>query len=64
MADAGRTDVLGPLVHAKDVQAAWDGLGTDRRRAVIDALVTVVIMPAGQGAKKFREETVVVTQRR
>jgi site-specific DNA recombinase len=41
MADAGRVDVLGPLVQARDIRTAWETLSTDRRRAVIDALMMI-----------------------
>lgn len=58
MADAGRVDVLGPLVTAVDVQAAWDGLGTSKKRAVIAVLATVVIYPPGRGVRTFKPETV------
>jgi site-specific DNA recombinase len=47
MADAGRTDVLGPLIQAGDVRAAWEALTVDRQRAVIDALMIVTLMPPG-----------------
>lgn len=58
MADAGRVDVLGPLVAAEDVQAVWDGLSKARRRAAIDALATVRLHPVGRGVRTFRPETV------
>lgn len=57
-ADAGRVDVLGPLIGADDVRAVWDGLGADRQRAVIDVLMNVVLMPPGRGTRAFRHETV------
>jgi site-specific DNA recombinase len=58
IADAGRVDVLGPLVGAEDVRAAWEGLDTDRQRAVIDTLMTVTIYPVGRGSRTFRPQTV------
>ncbi len=58
MADAGRVDVLGPLVAADDVRAVWDGLSMARRRAVIDALATIRLHPVGRGTRTFRPETV------
>ncbi len=58
MADAGRVSVLGDLVTADDVQAVWDDLDLDRRRAVIDALMTVTLLSPGRGARTFRPETV------
>jgi site-specific DNA recombinase len=63
MADAGRVDVLGPLVQAKDVRKAWGALGIARQRGPIDALMTVKIMPPGRGAKTFRPETVIIEPR-
>lgn len=58
MADAGRVNVLGPLVGADDLSAVWEKLGVARQRAVIDALATVVLMPPGRGVRTFRPETV------
>jgi site-specific DNA recombinase len=58
MADAGRVDVLGPLVTAGDVRAAWDGLSDARRRAVVDLLMTVRLHAPGRGTRMFRAETV------
>jgi DNA invertase Pin-like site-specific DNA recombinase len=61
MADAGRVDVLGPLVIADDVRAAWDSLSAARRRAVVDLLMTVVLHAPGRGTRTFRPETVEIT---
>ncbi|MBZ2195967.1 recombinase family protein [Occultella gossypii] len=58
MADAGRVDKLGPLVGAEDVAAAWEAMETDRRRVVIDALMTVTLHPPGRGTRTFRPESV------
>lgn len=58
LAHAGRVSVLGPLVGAQDVVAAWAGLETDRRRAVIDALMVVTLHPPGRGTRTFRPESV------
>lgn len=58
LADAGRVDVLGPLVRAADVAATWESLDTDRRRAVIDTLMAVTIHPVGRGTRTFRTESV------
>jgi hypothetical protein len=61
MADAGRVDLLGPLVRAEDVEAVWRGLDTSRRRAVIDALTEAVrVMPAGRGRRDFDPDTVTI----
>lgn len=58
IADAGRTDILGPLVGAASPKAAWTELGTDRQRAVIDLLMTVTLHGVGRGTRTFRTETV------
>lgn len=58
LAVSGRADLLGPLVHADDVAAAWEAMDTDRQRAVVDELVTVRILPPGRGVRRFRPETV------
>jgi site-specific DNA recombinase len=66
MANAGRTDVLGPLVQAGDaaaVRASWEALSTERRRVVIDALMTIRIMPPGRGTRTFRPESVIIEPR-
>jgi len=61
MADAGRASALGPLVSARDVQAAWDALTVSQRRLVIDTLMVVTLHPVGRGTRTFRPETVEVT---
>jgi site-specific DNA recombinase len=56
--DAGRVNVLGPLIEASDVRAAWAGYDVDRQRAVIDLLMTVTLYPVGRGTRTFRRNTV------
>ena len=63
MADASRIDVLGPLVRARDVRKAWKALNTDRQRAVIDALMTIRIMPPSRGTRTFRPEMMIIEPR-
>lgn len=58
LADAGRVDVLGPLVKSRNVPAAWDALDVDRQRMVIDTLMIVRLLPPGRGTRTFRPETV------
>lgn len=58
LTDAGRVDILGPLIKSPDVAAAWDQLSVDRRRAVIDTLMVVTVHPPGRGTRTFRPETV------
>lgn len=52
------TAALAPILEADDVAEAWTRLDLELKRPVIDALMTVRVFPAGQGAKKFRPETV------
>lgn len=58
MADAGRVDLLGPLVGAEDVRTAWEAYGRPRQRLVIDMLMVVRIWPPGRGARRFDPSTV------
>ncbi|YCI00800.1 recombinase family protein [Arthrobacter sp. D2-10] len=58
MADAGRVNVLGPMIHAEEVQDAWDAAPIARRRGIVDALMQVSIHPPGRGTRTFRPETV------
>jgi len=60
IADAGRVDILGPLVADTDeeVRARWEALDVDRQRAVIDVLMTVTLYPVGRGKRGFRPQTV------
>jgi len=61
IADAGKVSVLGGLVGVKDVRAVWDGLDIDRRRAVIDALMSITLHSPGKGARVFDPATVLIT---
>jgi hypothetical protein len=49
--DVGRVDVLGDLVTADDPAAAWERHSIDRKRTVVNVLMTVVILPAGRGTR-------------
>jgi DNA invertase Pin-like site-specific DNA recombinase len=58
-AHTDKVPVLGDVVGAEDVQEVWDGLSFDRKRAVIDALMSVTIEPEPlQGARHFRPDLV------
>ncbi|HEX7461240.1 MAG TPA: hypothetical protein VF317_03615 [Dermatophilaceae bacterium] len=60
-AEAGRTTrapVLADLVTVSDLGAAWDALSLAKRRAVVDVLITVTILPTGRGGRAFRPESV------
>lgn len=43
---------LRDLVGAEDVAAAWAGLPLGRRRAVVEALMTIVVYSVGQGNRR------------
>jgi DNA invertase Pin-like site-specific DNA recombinase len=58
MNDADKAHIFGGLIGG-DVQAAWDGLDLDRQRTVVDALMTVTILPSGRG-KTFKPESIAV----
>lgn len=49
IAEASRGSVLAGVADAADVAAAWELLELDRRRAVIDALVVVTLIPSQRG---------------
>lgn len=42
---------LDGLIGAEDVEAVWSGLSLEKRRAVVDALVKVTILPGRRGRK-------------
>jgi DNA invertase Pin-like site-specific DNA recombinase len=62
--EAGRADVLAPLVLADDVDAAWDALTTERQRVVIDVLMTITLHSPGRGVREFDPATVVAEPKR
>ena len=63
IADAGRVSVLGGLVGVADVRAVWNSLDLDRRRAVLDALMTITLYSPGRGARVFDPGTVSIAWR-
>lgn len=62
LADLGRESVLAPLVAARNVAEAWEALGTDRKRAVVDALMVITLNPSGRGARTFDPDKVISTE--
>jgi site-specific DNA recombinase len=63
LAAAVSTPAVGEIVTADDVRAAWEGLDLDRKRAVIDTLMTIKVHPPGRGARSFDESTVEIVWR-
>jgi len=51
LAEATDVSPLAPLIGAEDVTAAWEALPLGQRRAVIQALLTVTVQPAGRGCR-------------
>ncbi|WND34027.1 recombinase family protein [Streptomyces sp. BB1-1-1] len=60
MTSPARAAVLGELVRSEDVVAAWEALPLDRKRAVIDMLMTVTILKGRPGRAPFDPETVLI----
>ena len=48
------TSALAPFAAGESAARVWAGLDRERRRAVIDALCTVTLHPAGRGAPGVR----------
>jgi len=51
LAEATEVSPLAPLIGADDVAAAWEALTLGQQRAVIQALVTITVQPAGRGRR-------------
>jgi len=58
LADAGRVDVLGPLINATHANEAWEALEISARRSVISILAKIVLHPVGRGTRNFDPDTV------
>jgi site-specific DNA recombinase len=52
LAEAGRGNVLAGVVDAPDVDAAWERLDLDRKRAIIAFFADVVVHRTGKGRPK------------
>jgi hypothetical protein len=51
------------MVTAADAGRVWDALHVDRRRAVIDTLMSVRLMSPGRGARTFNPASVLIAWR-
>jgi hypothetical protein len=58
LAESVSAGALGPFIAATSARQVWDSLDLARQRAVIDALATITIHPAGRGARAFDPATV------
>ncbi|MCX5309710.1 recombinase family protein [Streptomyces sp. NBC_00154] len=63
MAHPQRASILADLVTADDVVTEWQGLVLDRKRAVVDTLITITIHPAGPGRRAFDPRSVKIEAR-
>ena len=61
MLDANKSRIFNGLIGVADVRAKFDALGLDRQRAVINALLTVRILPGQPSVRAFRTDLVPVT---
>jgi site-specific DNA recombinase len=53
LAAAAESSALAVFTGAESARAVWDSLDPARKRAVIAALTTVTILPAGRGTRRF-----------
>ncbi|MBO1751712.1 recombinase family protein [Actinotalea sp. BY-33] len=59
MGATARGSVLGPALAGGDVEARWEGLPMDQRRAIVRELVTVTLLRTDRAAsRRFDPETV------
>jgi DNA invertase Pin-like site-specific DNA recombinase len=61
--DSQSTHVFDGLIGVDDVAVAFNALSLDRRRAVIDTLLTITISPSGRCGRVFKREDVDVVFR-
>jgi DNA invertase Pin-like site-specific DNA recombinase len=57
------TSALSGIAGRKDAAEVWDGLDLDRKKAVIDALMTVTVLPAASRGKGFDPDRVEIDWR-
>lgn len=63
MVDAAAGSPLAGFADSDDVAATWEAATVSRRKAVIDALMTVTLSAPGRGARRFDPTTVEITHR-
>ena len=61
LAAAAESSALAVFAGAESARAVWDSLDPARKRAVIAALATVTIHPAGRGTRTFNPDMVELT---
>ena len=58
-----RSDVLAEIVKARRPVDVWDVLDIDRKRAIVDMLMTITLLPPGRGARSLDPATVQIEWR-
>ena len=58
MLDTDKARVFDGVISTADPAAVFDGLTLDRKRAVIDVLLTVTVLPVGKSGRGFNPESV------
>ena len=58
ISDSQTTHTYDGLIGVQDVEAAFDALSLDRRRAVIDSLLSITVRPSGRCGRVFKREDV------
>ena len=58
LAGSASTSALAPFAGGEAQAPVWKGLDRERRRAVIAALASITLHPAGRGARVFDSSTV------
>ncbi len=58
MATVTRANLFADLAGAEDVRRAWEDLALERKRAAVDALLTVTLLPSGRRGNGFDPEHV------
>jgi site-specific DNA recombinase len=53
LANAGRQSALGDFATGRDPALVWNGLAMDRRRAIVDTLLTVTLQATGRRGNVF-----------
>lgn len=61
MTNPDKSAILGELIEADDPCKAWDSLPLDRKRAVVDTLMTITIDRCGPGRRAFDPESIIIT---
>jgi DNA invertase Pin-like site-specific DNA recombinase len=60
---ASQGSVLAVFDGGQPAREVWERLDLSKQRAVLDALCSVVVLPAGRGRREFDRETVQITPR-